>query len=96
MSLTSEDWIAIAVALILGGLIVGVIMKLKFSLMKALLLQQFNTEREKATELEAKLGRREIELNSIRNQTLVLQQRDTELKTIIESERRATKEREAL
>ncbi len=96
MPFTTEAWIAVGAALIVGGVIIGLIMKSKLTGVRNLAEAQVNSEKERADSVEKKLVAREFELDTIRNQTVVLQQRETELKTRIEAERRASKEKEVL
>lgn len=96
MPLTQEAWIAAGVAFVVGAIIVGLISKAKLGGLRALLETQLKTEQGKAQELEQKLNSREIELDGIRKQTVELKQKETELKTRIDAERKAGKEKEIL
>jgi len=96
MPFTLEAWIAIGVSLIVGGLIVGLILRFKLSGASQLHHSQMETEKKKSAQLETQLGIRESELDGIRKQTVELQKSESELKAKLEAERKASKEKEAL
>jgi len=96
MPFTSEHYIAIGIGLIIGAGIVALILFPKLASQKKVMNSQLLLEKQKADESAKKLKLREVELDGIRQQTVELQQRKTELQTRIDAERKSSKEKEAL
>lgn len=96
MPFTTEAWIAIGGALLMGGIIVFFILKSKLNGVKQLMDSRIESEKIRTSEMERKLIARELELDGIRKQTVELQQSETELKTRIDAERKSSKEKELL
>lgn len=96
MPFNSEDYIAMGVALILGAIITAIFLRMKNSGALTLKDAEIKATEEKLREVEKNLATKEIELTAIRKQTVDLMQREAELKTRIDAERKAGREKEAL
>jgi len=82
--------------MVIGGIVVSLIYRSKVKGVSLAADTKLEAERGRSEEIELRLNSRERELDGIRKQTVELQQREAELKTRLDSERKSSREKEAL
>jgi len=96
MPFTIEDWIAVGVASLVGGIVVGLIARFKLLGVREIFAAKLEAEEKRSLDFEIQLEDRDAELGDLRELSMELQVREAELSAKLDAEFRSSEAKEAL